>query len=58
MHGPFTSEIIYFCASNCPTPVAPMSLLNSQRNTWHYQWYFVQMLRETRHLHKVRAELL
>lgn len=36
MHGPLTPEIIYFNASNWPTPVAPISLLTGQRNTWHY----------------------
>ena len=56
MHGPLSPEIIYFCASNCPTSMGPISLLSGQRNTWHYQQHFVQMLIETKHLHKWSKE--
>lgn len=34
MHGPLSPEIIYFCASNCPTSLGPINLLSGQRNTY------------------------
>lgn len=42
----------YFCAKNCPRPVARISMNGEETLTWHCQWHFVQMLIETKCPHK------